>query len=50
MSKVEFTDLRNYIFGSTAAIITDISLIVGLGSAGTHFVSRSIRSIIGWMP
>jgi VIT1/CCC1 family predicted Fe2+/Mn2+ transporter len=26
-------DLRNYIFGSSAAIITDVSLIVGLGSA-----------------
>ena len=36
MSKVEFGDLKNYIFGSTAAIITDISLIVGLGSAGTN--------------
>jgi hypothetical protein len=35
MPKVEFGDLKNYIFGSTAAIITDISLIVGLGSAGT---------------
>ena len=30
-----FTDLRNYIFGSSAAIITDVSLIVGLGSART---------------
>jgi VIT1/CCC1 family predicted Fe2+/Mn2+ transporter len=29
----EFTNLRNYIFGSSAAIITDVSLIVGLGSA-----------------
>ncbi len=28
-----FADLRNYIFGSSAAIITDVSLIVGLGSA-----------------
>ena len=36
MPKVAFTDLKNYIFGSTAAIITDTSLIVGLGSAGTH--------------
>jgi VIT1/CCC1 family predicted Fe2+/Mn2+ transporter len=26
-------DMRNYIFGSSAAIITDVSLIVGLGSA-----------------
>ena len=30
----EFTKLKNYIFGSAAAIITNISLIVGLGSAG----------------
>ena len=29
----ELADLRNYIFGSSAAIITDVSLIVGLGSA-----------------
>ena len=29
----EFTNLRNYIFGSSAAILTDVSLIVGLGSA-----------------
>jgi VIT1/CCC1 family predicted Fe2+/Mn2+ transporter len=29
----EFANLRNYIFGSSAAIITDVSLIVGLGSA-----------------
>lgn len=28
-----FADLRNYIFGSSAAILTDVSLIVGLGSA-----------------
>jgi VIT1/CCC1 family predicted Fe2+/Mn2+ transporter len=28
-----FADLRNYIFGSSAAIVTDVSLIVGLGSA-----------------
>jgi vacuolar iron transporter family protein len=28
-------DLRNYIFGSSAAILTDVSLIVGLGSART---------------
>ena len=33
--KSEFTKLKHYIFGSTAAIITDISLIVGLGSAHT---------------
>ena len=33
MDKSEFTNLKNYIFGSTAAIITNISLIVGLGSA-----------------
>src|SRR5512137_1938521 len=31
----EFGDLKNYIFGSSAAIITDVSLIVGLGSART---------------
>ncbi len=30
----ELRNLTNYIFGSTAAIITNISLIVGLGSAG----------------
>lgn len=29
----EFTNLRNYIFGSSAAILTDVSIIVGLGSA-----------------
>jgi len=29
----ELGNLRNYVFGSTAAIITNISLIVGLGSA-----------------
>jgi len=28
-----FADLKNYVFGSTAAIITNMSLIVGLGSA-----------------
>lgn len=28
-----FSDLKNYVFGSTAAIITNTSLIVGLGSA-----------------
>jgi vacuolar iron transporter family protein len=33
--KSEFTKLKNYVFGSTAAIVTNISLIVGLGSAGT---------------
>jgi VIT1/CCC1 family predicted Fe2+/Mn2+ transporter len=31
--KQQFADLKNYVFGSTAAIITNISLIVGLGSA-----------------
>jgi vacuolar iron transporter family protein len=31
--RTELADLRNYIFGSSAAIITDVSLIVGLGSA-----------------
>ena len=30
-----FKDLRNYAFGSSAAIITDVSIIVGLGSART---------------
>ena len=30
-----FRDLRNYVFGSSAAIITDVSLLVGLGSAPT---------------
>ncbi len=29
----ELKDPKNYIFGSSAAIITDVSLIVGLGSA-----------------
>lgn len=31
----EFANLKNYIFGSSAAIITDVSIIVGLGSART---------------
>jgi len=31
--RAAFGDLRNYIFGSSAAILTDVSLIVGLGSA-----------------
>jgi hypothetical protein len=31
--RTELADLRNYIFGSSAAILTDVSLIVGLGSA-----------------
>jgi VIT1/CCC1 family predicted Fe2+/Mn2+ transporter len=31
----ELANMRNYIFGSSAAIITDVSLIVGLGSART---------------
>jgi VIT1/CCC1 family predicted Fe2+/Mn2+ transporter len=31
--RTEFANLRNYIFGSSAAILTDVSLIVGLGSA-----------------
>ena len=31
----EFTKLDNYILGSSAAIITNVSLIVGLGSART---------------
>jgi len=33
MDTSEFRSLKNYIFGSTAAIVTNISLIVGLGSA-----------------
>jgi vacuolar iron transporter family protein len=33
MDMSEFKNLKNYIFGSTAAIITNTSLIVGLGSA-----------------
>lgn len=33
MDRSEFTKLSSYVFGSTAAIITNISLIVGLGSA-----------------
>jgi VIT1/CCC1 family predicted Fe2+/Mn2+ transporter len=32
-SRSEFTKLENYILGSSAAIITNVSLIVGLGSA-----------------
>ncbi len=31
--QTELADMKNYIFGSSAAIITDVSLIVGLGSA-----------------
>jgi VIT1/CCC1 family predicted Fe2+/Mn2+ transporter len=31
---MELGNLKNYVFGSTAAIITNTSLIVGLGSAG----------------
>ena len=34
MVSSEFRELGNYVFGSTAAIVTNISLIVGLGSAG----------------
>ena len=33
IDRSEFANLKNYIFGSSAAIITDVSLIVGLGSA-----------------
>ncbi|HVP22219.1 MAG TPA: hypothetical protein VMS73_10205, partial [Anaerolineaceae bacterium] len=32
-NRAELANLKNYIFGSSAAIITDASLIVGLGSA-----------------
>jgi VIT1/CCC1 family predicted Fe2+/Mn2+ transporter len=35
VDRSEFTKLKNYVFGSTAAIITNTSLIVGMGSAGT---------------
>lgn len=35
MGGSEFTNLKNYIFGSSAAIVTNTSLIVGLGSAQT---------------
>lgn len=31
--RLDLTNLNNYIFGSTSAIITNISLIVGLGSS-----------------
>ena len=34
INKLEFMNLKNYIFGCSAAIITNTSLIVGLGSAG----------------
>lgn len=33
VSRSEFTKVENYILGSSAAIITNVSLIVGLGSA-----------------
>jgi vacuolar iron transporter family protein len=33
VNRSEFSDLTNYVMGSTAAIVTDIGLIVGLGSA-----------------
>ena len=33
MDGSEFANLTNYIFGSSAAIITEVSLIVGLGAA-----------------
>jgi vacuolar iron transporter family protein len=33
MVKAEFKKLSNYIFGSAAAIVTNISIIVGLGAA-----------------
>lgn len=33
MGQPEFRSLQNYVFGSTAAIITNTSLVVGLGSA-----------------
>jgi len=34
MKRSEFRKLANYTFGSSAAVITNASLIVGLGSAG----------------
>jgi VIT1/CCC1 family predicted Fe2+/Mn2+ transporter len=33
IDKSEFTDLKTYILGATAGIVTNMSLIVGLGSA-----------------
>jgi hypothetical protein len=33
LGKSDWKELKNYVFGSAAAIITNISLIVGLGSA-----------------
>ena len=33
IDRSEFANLTNYIFGSSAAIITEVSLIVGLGAA-----------------
>ncbi|HUI90160.1 MAG TPA: hypothetical protein VLX61_15685 [Anaerolineales bacterium] len=33
VDKSEFANLTNYIFGGSAAIITEVSLIVGLGAA-----------------
>ena len=39
MDSSEFANLKNYIFGSTAAVITSTSLIVGLGSAQAGKVS-----------
>ena len=35
MYRTEFRKLGNFVFGGSAAIITNISLIVGLGSAGS---------------
>ncbi len=34
IDRSEFTNLKNYILGATAGIVTNVSLIVGLGSAG----------------
>jgi vacuolar iron transporter family protein len=34
MSRSELRTLTNYVFGGSAAIITNVSIIVGLGSAG----------------
>jgi vacuolar iron transporter family protein len=35
LGKSDWRNLKNYVFGSAAAIITNVSLIVGLGSART---------------
>ena len=42
VDRLELANLKNYVFGSSAAIITDISLIAGLGS-----VRASKAAILG---